>query len=326
MPCQAGVFAQGLVEDQMSTHSSHILVIGAASVDVKGRAKKPLQHGSSVPGDITISFGGVGRNVAENLGRLGQPTILLSVVGSDPFGKEILERTGSSGVDVSRVIVTSQCHSGAYMALVDPAGSKVFAVDEMEAMRLVTPEYIKSHQALMKSSAMLVMDANLSPVALSAAIRVAGRHGVPVAVDPTSTTLAPRLKKHLPHLAMVMPNVAEAEVLCGHRIHGRSEATAAAQQLVSMGVGIAVITLGEEGLCYASSRGSGYIPAIRCEVVDYTGAGDALTAAVVYGLVNGFPLDEAMRLGVSAATLALKCLETVCPDMSLERLYDQLVI
>jgi pseudouridine kinase len=70
----------------------------------------------------------------------------------------------------------------------------------------------------------------------------------------------------------------------------------------------------------------GYIPAIRSEVVDRTGAGDALTAGVVFGLLNDFPIDEAVRLGVSAATLTLQCKETVCPDLSLERLYDQLVI
>jgi pseudouridine kinase len=100
----------------------------------------------------------------------------------------------------------------------------------------------------------------------------------------------------------------------------------AAHELVARGVEIAIITLAEEGLCYATSRQSGYIPAIRCEVVDYTGAGDALTASVVYGLVNQFSIDEAMRLGVSAATLTLKCADSVCPDLSLERVYDQLVI
>ncbi len=304
----------------------HILVIGAASIDVKGRAHKPLQLGTSVPGEITVSFGGVGRNVAENLARLGERTILLSAVGHDPFGAQILERTASAGVDVSKVIISPRHHSAAYLAILDEEGSKTFAVDEMTAMRLVTPAYINSHRALFKDAAMLVLDANLSPQALATAIQAAKRYGVPVAVDPTSVTLTPRLKKHLADLAMFTPNVAEAEVLCGRPIHGRAEVMAAAQELVAQGVGIAVITLAEEGLCYATSRESGYIPAIRCEVVDHTGAGDALTATVVYGLVNQFRIDEAMRLGVSAATLTLKCPDTVCPDLSLERLYDQLVI
>ena len=84
--------------------------------------------------------------------------------------------------------------------------------------------------------------------------------------------------------------------------------------------------LAEEGLFYASSQGSGHIPAIKCEVVDATGAGDALTAGVVFGLVNNLPLDECMRLGVSAATLTLSSPETVCPEMSQELLFQRMVI
>jgi pseudouridine kinase len=305
---------------------SHILVIGAASVDVKGRAHTELQPGTSVPGDVTVSFGGVGRNVAENLARLGQPTILLSVVGRDPFGAQILERTSSAGVDVSKVIISLDYHSAAYIAVLDEEGSQAFAVDEMDIMELVTPAHIYGHRKLFKGAAMLVLDANLSPEALASATRIAGRYKVPVALDPTSATLAPKLKDHLVDLAMIMPNVPEAEVLCGHHIPGRKAAMAAAQELVGLGVEIAIITLAEEGLCYATSRESGYLPAIRCEVVDFTGAGDALTAAVVYGLVSGFPIGEAVRLGISAATLTLRCADTVCPDLSLERLYDQLVI
>ena len=311
----------------MTAISGHILVIGAASVDVKGRAAKRLHLGTSVPGDITLTFGGVARNVAENLARLGQPTILLSAVGDDAFGTQILKRTSEAGVDVSKVIVHPGQHSAVYLIILDERGSRTFAVDEMApVMRLVTPEYILSHRALFKDAAMVLLDANLSPRALSAAIQTAKRYGVPVSVDPTSTTLAPRLKKHLPDLTLLRPNLTEAAVLCGHAIEGRAAATEAVQELVARGVGTAIITLGEEGLCYATSRQSGYIPAIHCEVVDSTGAGDALTAAVAYGLVHGFAIDEAMRLGVSAATLTLQCRETVCPDMSLERLYDQLVI
>jgi len=310
----------------VNAHSSHVLVIGAATMDVKGRARKALQLGTSTPGEVTVSFGGVGRNVAENLARLGQRTILLSAVGRDPFGAQILERTASAGVDVSRVIISPQCHSAAYVAILDERGGKTLAVDEMASVSLVTPAYIYSHRDLFAEAAMLVIDGNLSPAALASAINAAKRHSVRVAIDPASTTLAPRLRKHMADLALIRPNLAEAEVLCGHAIHGRMEAMKAAKELVAYGVETAVIALGEEGLCYATAAGRGYIPAIRCEIVDYTGAGDALTAAIVYGLVNQLPIDEAMRLGVSAATLTLKCSDTVCPDLSLERLYDQLVI
>ena len=65
---------------------------------------------------------------------------------------------------------------------------------------------------------------------------------------------------------------------------------------------------------------------MRTPVVDTTGVGDALTAAVIFGLVNEMPLDEAVRLGVSAAALTLRTRETVAKDLSLDRLYDDLVV
>jgi pseudouridine kinase len=97
-------------------------------------------------------------------------------------------------------------------------------------------------------------------------------------------------------------------------------------QLVSMGVEIAIITLAEKGLYYAAPDENGRVLALNCDVVDLAGAGDALTAAVVFGLLNDFAVGEAVRLGISAAALTIQCRETVCPDLSLDRLYDELVI
>jgi pseudouridine kinase len=84
--------------------------------------------------------------------------------------------------------------------------------------------------------------------------------------------------------------------------------------------------MSDSGVVYATPTTSGYVPSIEVEVVDPTGAGDALTAAVVYALLNDIPIDEAVRLGVSAATLTLESAETVRQDLSLESLYAQLVI
>jgi pseudouridine kinase len=94
--------------------------------------------------------------------------------------------------------------------------------------------------------------------------------------------------------------------------------------LVSEGVEIAIITMAEFGLGYATASGSGHVPAIKTEVTDPTGAGDALTAAVMFGLLNEIPIDESVMLGLSAASLTLRTPGTVAPKLSLELLYDQL--
>lgn len=302
-----------------------VVVIGAASIDTKGRAKGELIPATSNPGEIRVSAGGVGRNIAENLGRLGVPTLLLSAAGDDEAGRHILEVTATGGVDVSQVIV-SHSRSAAYLAVLDEKGAMRLSIDDMAIIEEVTPRYIYDRRRFIRGAKMVVMDANLSPAAIASALRLATKAGVPVCVDPVSVALAPRLKDHLSYLSIVTPNAQEAEALSESLVRNRFEATAAAQKLVSLGVELAIITLAEEGLCYATSQEKGHIPAIDCEVADATGAGDALTAGVVYGLVNDFPISEAVRLGVSAATLTLACVDTVCPDLSLERLYDQLVI
>jgi pseudouridine kinase len=104
------------------------------------------------------------------------------------------------------------------------------------------------------------------------------------------------------------------------------DALEAAKCLVGQGVDIVLVSLAEFGVVYATSETSGYIPAIRTKVVDPTGAGDALNATVIYALLNQIPLDDAVRLGVTAASLTLRHRGTVVDDLSLEMLYDQLVI
>jgi pseudouridine kinase len=125
---------------------------------------------------------------------------------------------------------------------------------------------------------------------------------------------------------MVTPNAIEAEALSGVQVTDIAQAITAARRLTAEGVGIAIVTLAEQGLVYATPSSSGHIPAINVEIVDPTGAGDALTATVVYALLHDIPIDEAVRLGVSAATLTLGSPDTVRQDLTLEILYAQLVI
>ncbi len=303
-------------------------MIGAAGVDVVGKLRNELHLGSSNPAQIRSTFGGVARNVAENLARLGQPVRLITAVGRDTPGEQLLEQTGSAGVDVSFALRSGEHPTGAYLAVVNSQGELQLALDDMRAVAAITPEYLDEHAALFKEASLLFVDANLSRETLSRAILLARRAGIPVCADPTSVALAPKLRAHLRKLTMITPNSAEASVLCERSVDPKREdqTLEAAKLLVARGVKIAILTLAEFGVCYATSQTSGKVPAIRTEIVDPTGGGDALTAAVLFGLLNDIPLDDAIRLGVSAATLTLRYPGAVVPDLTLEKLYDQLVI
>ena len=309
-----------------SMKHSHILVVGAAGLDTKGRSEGTLQPGTSNPGTIRISVGGVARNVAENLARLGEHAVLLSAVGADRSGRRVREQAADAGVDVSYLIESPDHHTGAYLAVFEQTGELAISIDDMEVLSAITPGFIYNRRSLIRDAAMVVLDANLSLSAIETLIRQAAKYGVLISADPTSASLAERIKPHLPSFFMVTPDLPEAEVLCGRSLRNRrDQGIAAAKQLVAMGVHVAIVTLAELGVCYATPEVSGHVPAVKTQVVDRTGAGDALTAGVVFGLINEFSIDEAVRLGASAAALTLQYQESVCPDLSLDRLYDSLV-
>ena len=305
-----------------------VLAIGGATLDIVGSPTDNLELGVSNPSQIRTSYGGVARNLSENLARLGHPVTLLSVVGDDDVGEDLLEQAGEAGVDVSAVITSSKAPTGTYMAVVDENGKLQVALDDMRGISALTPEYIQAHVQLFKGASMLFIDANLSKASLRKAISLARRARIPICADPTAASLAHRFLQHLTKLNLFTPDSNEVSVLCDREIDpsDQEQALDAAKWLINQGVDIAIITRAQFGVCYATSETSGHIPSIRTKIVDPTGGGDAFTAAVVFGLLNEIPLDDAIRLGVSAATLTLHYAGAVVPDLSLEKLYDQLVI
>lgn len=304
------------------------LVIGASGIDIIGRLRSELHCETSNPARIRTSFGGVARNIAENLARLGQPAVLLSVVGQDQAGDQLLQQTSQAGVDVSAVLHSDTRPTGSYLGILNAKGGLEFALDDMRVISALSAAYLKEHAALFKEASLVFVDANLPKETLRTAVSLARRARLPICADPTSISLANRLRPYLSHLRLITPNSAEASLLCGRDVDAarRGQAMEAAKYLVSQGVEIAIISLAEFGVCYATSETSGRIPAIRTEVVDPTGVGDAMTATVIFALLNEIPLDDAVRLGVSAASLTLRHPGAVLPDLSLQKLYDQLVI
>jgi pseudouridine kinase len=305
-----------------------VVIIGAAGIDIKVHPHAALQMKRSNLGRIRSSVGGVARNIAENLARLEVPTVLLSAVGQDSAGDLLMRHTTAAGVETTHVQRLAEVNTGSYVALLDQTGQLIVSVSDYDIVEMISPGYLQKQRGLLAGAAMIVIDANLSPRALESVFLWARRYDVPVCADPTSAMLADKLISYLPDLYMVAPDAIEAAALCNadQPPTTSEEAIATAQCLVSLGANIAIVTLAEQGLAYADGSSAGHIPALHTAVVDTTGVGDALTAAVIFGLVNEMPLDEAVRLGVSAAALTLRTRETVVPDLSLDRIYDELVV
>ncbi len=311
----------------MSSSEHRVLVLGAAGLDLKVRARTAtVQPAQSNPAEIRWGWGGVARNMAENLARLGADVHLITAVGDDWWGHALLHQLHDLGINTDDAIVSTEHPTASYVALYDPQKHLQVAFDDMAIVHEITPGYLNRLRRVVREADLVCVDANLSPHTLKTLFRLAVQYDVPVCADPTAALLAHRLSPHLSALMAVTPDCDEAEALLGTSLDDEEAISGAARALVQAGVRLAVITLGSEGLYYATSEESGRIPAFAVDVVDPTGAGDALTAAVAYGLLEGVSPEEAVRLGMAAATQTLTCRDTVCPNLSPELLYERLVM
>ncbi|MCS6774887.1 MAG: PfkB family carbohydrate kinase, partial [Thermoflexales bacterium] len=230
-----------------------VLVVGAANFDIKGRMQHSPKLTSSNRALIRTSFGGVARNIAENLARLGVPVTLLTAVGDDYAGEDLLDSANEVGVDVSRALVVEGEITGTYLAVLDEGGDLFIGLDDLRVLRHVTPEYLQRNEDVFRGCALVALDLNLSEGALRTAIHLARAHHKPICIDPTSAMRAPSLRPYLHLVDVVTPNIAEAEALLDESpILTSDDALIAARQLVRRGVKVAVITQAERGACYAT--------------------------------------------------------------------------
>lgn len=311
----------------MGDHEHRVLVVGAAGLDLKVRpCTTEVAMGRSNPGEIRWNWGGVARNIAENLARLGTEVQLITAVGDDWWGQALLRRLGELGIGTEGCLVVKGQPTSSYVAVYNRARELQVAFDAMGIIEAITPGHLNRLRRLVREADIVCIDANPSPGALKTLFRLTQQYDVPVCVDPTAALLAGKLRSYLPAITAITPGRDEAEALLGMTLGDDAAIQTAARSLVQEGVALAAVMLGAEGLCYATSEESGRIAAFQAEVLDPSGAGDALTAAVAYGLLEGVSPEEAVRLGMAAAAQTVMCRDNVCATLSPEMLYERLVM
>lgn len=306
----------------------HVLVVGATLMDTKGKPVAGLEPGTSNPAHIRHVRGGTARNVAENLGRLGAEVLLVSAVGDDYTGQQLVAQTAEAGVNVEHVLTVPEFNTGSYIALLDGDGSLSVALDDVRVMEKITGSHLYQHRRLFRDACMVMIDGSLEPGAMKTAVRLAQEYNVPLCADPSSARLAHKLRDHLGQLHLVVPNEVEAAALSQTDFAGYDPDASLEVALLLMRTGVrhVIITLSDFGLVYATSDETGYIPARYSEMVDSTGTGDAVTSAIMFGMINNLSAIESIRLGAAAASLTLQTGHTVVPDLSLDMLYDHLIV
>ncbi|MBU4555686.1 MAG: carbohydrate kinase family protein [Actinobacteria bacterium] len=295
--------------------SQRVVVVGGANTDIVGTPGSPLVARDSNPAAICSSPGGVGRNMAENLVRLGVRTSLVTAFGADEAGTHLEAHCRELGMDTSGSLQAHGVPGSRYVAILDDQGDMALAMSDMRALELLTPAELDLRRELIQSADLLVTDANLAPESLA---WLAENARCPILFDPVSTAKSVRVLPIIASIDVLKCNIIEAAKILGIEPEDAADAASTARRLCDLGAKTAVVTAGQAGAFWVQGSDEGHAPAFRVGVVNATGAGDAFSAGIAYSRLAAVGMGEAVRFASALAALTLMAEETVSRQVSLE--------
>lgn len=301
-------------------NSQPVICLGGANIDRKVRTLGRLQMHTSNPVSQHESYGGVARNIAENLARLGVATGLLTAVGDDPAGHGLLAHAEGVGIDPRGSLQLANAVTGSYTAVLDDKGEMVLALAHMELCDALTPDYLRARAKQRDAVALTIADLNLPQESIRLLLDDARDNRIPLVIVAVSKPKMARLPRDLSGLRVLILNLGELETRAGHKLTTTAKIAKACRKLQDDGAHHVIVTRGKDGVTYTVPDGIAALPApalAAADIADVTGAGDAFAAAVCWSLYrDGDDLTLACRRGLTLAALTMQSDSTVCPDLT----------
>lgn len=298
---------------------AEITIVGGINIDIEGSPFEKLKYQDSNPGRINLAFGGVGRNITENVARLGGDVAMVSVIGDDQMGQAAKAELEGLGVDTSCIRTLKGRNSAMYLSILDDRKDMELALCDMDIIEAITPEVLEAHRDFISGSKIIALDGNLSEELIRCSVEMF--KGIPIFFDPVSSPKAVKAKHCLDGFDSIKPNVMEAEILSGIAINGDEDVRRAADRLLEKGLKRVFITLNKDGVYYRDEDNEGFIrPADNLKIVSATGAGDSFSATILLGCANNKSTEETARMGMAAASIAMESSRAVNSEMNLQEL------
>ncbi|KAL5788546.1 hypothetical protein ACOSP7_005495 [Xanthoceras sorbifolium] len=258
----------GQLQKQVEEEAEPVIV-GGMVLDIHATPSLPANPRTTTPGKVHYVLGGVARNVAECMSKLGAKPYMISAVGLDMAGNLLLEHWKSAGLSTEGIRRQQDINTAVVCNILDVSGELAAAVASVEAIeKFLTPEWIQPFKCNISSAPVLMVDANLNPAALEASCRMAAESNVPVWFEPVSVTKSRRIASVVKYITVASPNedelVAMANALSGENtfqpISRDKHSTKSLFQilkptiwvLLEKGVKVVVVTLGPDGVFLCS--------------------------------------------------------------------------
>jgi ribokinase len=257
-----------------------------------------------VPGETIFArsfeqfVGGKGVNQAIAAARLGAPAVtMIGCVGQDAFGDRILAALAEAGVDPRFISRDPEERTGVAIPLVfDDGGNSIVSAPGAN-LRLTAAAVATAEEAI-RGAGVLLLQFEVAMEANVAAVAMARRAGIPVILN--TAPVAPFPPELLALATCVVANEVEAAALAPGSPRSPEEQ---ARAFLLHDVELAVVTLGDQGLVFATNAGVERVPAFPVQAVDSVGAGDAFCGALAVALLGGRPPADSCRFASAAGAI-----------------------
>ncbi|WP_460372881.1 ribokinase [Pseudomonas sp. Tul1A2] len=282
---------------------ANVVVIGSLNMDLVTRAPRLPVGGETLIGHsfATVS-GGKGANQAVAAARLGAQVAMVGCVGNDDYGVQLRDALLAEQIDCQAVSTVNDS-SGVALIVVDDNSQNAIVI-VAGANGAMTPAVIDRFDAVLQAADVIICQLEIPDATVGHALKRARALGKIVILNPAPASRA------LPAdwfaaIDYLIPNESEATVLSGLPVDSLESAESAASQLIAMGAGKVIITLGAQGSLFANGQSFEHFPAPKVKAVDTTAAGDTFVGGFAAALANGKSEAEAIRYGQIAAALSV---------------------
>ena len=291
-----------------------ITVIGASMVDIVGKSFESIIERDSNPGQLSISAGGVSRNIAGNLACLNQDVTLITALGDDSLSQVIVASCQELNINLDYAHFQEDGISTTYLAILDNDGDLALALSDTTLLDNLPLSHIQKNKIILEAGEVIIMDAALPDVIIEYILKEFANKRI--YIDPVSVGKAVSIKDYLGNFYMLKCNVLEASYLSNHDIKSERDYFNAAEYFHKLGVKTVVITRGPDGIFYSSDGKQGFYQHRAVSVVNATGAGDAFLAGWVYSDLKQYPLDLKIKIASEVAALTLEGKTSVSDKLS----------
>lgn len=293
-----------------------IVVIGDVFIDIKGYSTSPYIPYGRNAGTIVQIHGGVGRNVVEDIANVELEPTFISLVDNDAMGEDVIQKLNRHKVNTSYMRKVEN-GMGTWLAVFDHEGDVVALISKRPDHSPVERILDEQGDEIFKDADSIVIEIDIDKEIVKKTFYYAEKYNKKVYAIVSNMTIAIERRDFLRRTACFVCNQQEAGILFSEdyeQMTAEELAEILPERICSAQIPQMVVTMGGDGAVYADREGNkGIYPALKVDVIDTTGAGDAFFSGVCIGLPYGKTLREACGIGTRLASTVICTSENICP-------------